>query len=82
LAFQNPIDDLVAEENELAAVACAEMRQSLGQILLADGPDRTAEESRNLGDIQWLSQRFGRVGIRYLVREYLIHCNSIFKRLA
>jgi hypothetical protein len=81
LAFQNPIDDLPAEEDELARIARAEMRQALRDVLLADGPDGTAEESRDLGNIQGLAQGFGGVAIRYSVREHSIYC-SIFERVA
>src|SRR5262249_44386996 len=70
LSFQNPADDLRAEENELSLGRCPKMRQALNKILLTDGPRKASENLRRFHDGERFAKEF-LAGVRPKLRSDL-----------
>lgn len=64
LSFQNPADDLRAEEDQLSLGCGPKVRQPLGEVSLADGPGRASEDLCHLRDGQrFAEQLFANFGL-------------------
>ena len=80
LSFQNPTDDLRAEENHFPRRTRPEMGQALRQVLLADGPYGASKERRDFRDGDGFAEYFLLGGGQVeRMRDRPVHCNFNFR---